>query len=35
LEAPFDGVVVMLRRTARVNAGDGVCMIALPEADAA
>ncbi len=31
LEAPFDGVVVMLRRTARVDAGDGVCMLALPE----
>jgi predicted deacylase len=31
LEAPFDGMVVMLRRTARVETGDGVCMIALPE----
>jgi predicted deacylase len=32
LEAPFDGVVVMLRRTARVDVGDGLCMLALPEA---
>jgi predicted deacylase len=31
LEAPFDGVVVMLRRTAHVDVGDGLCMIALPE----
>ena len=29
--APFDGVVVMARRTARVRPGDGAYMIALPD----
>jgi predicted deacylase len=33
LRAPFGGVVVTARRTARVQAGDGTYMIALPEAD--
>jgi predicted deacylase len=31
LLAPFDGVVVMARRTARVRPGDGVYMVALPD----
>ena len=30
LRAPFDGVVVMARRTARVRPGDGAYMVALP-----
>jgi predicted deacylase len=29
--APFDGVVVMARRTARVRPGDGAYMVALPD----
>jgi N2-acetyl-L-2,4-diaminobutanoate deacetylase len=32
LKAPFDGVVIMARRTARVRPGDGAYMIALPDA---
>ena len=31
LTAPFDGVVIMTRRTARVGPGDGAFMVALPE----
>lgn len=31
IEAPWDGVVVMARRTARVRPGDGSYMIALPD----
>ena len=31
LVAPFDGVVIMARRTARVRPGDGAYMVALPE----
>jgi predicted deacylase len=31
LSAPFDGVVVMARRTARVRPGDGAYMVALPD----
>jgi predicted deacylase len=31
LLAPFDGVVVMARRTARVRPGDGAYMVALPD----
>jgi predicted deacylase len=31
LRAPFDGVVIMARRTARVRPGDGAYMIALPD----
>ena len=30
LRAPFDGIVVMARRTARVRPGDGAYMLALP-----
>lgn len=32
LKAPFAGVVIMARRTARVRPGDGAYMIALPDA---
>ena len=31
LTAPFDGVVIMARRTARVRPGDGAYMVALPD----
>jgi predicted deacylase len=31
LAAPFDGVVIMARRTARVRPGDGAYMVALPD----